>query len=114
EPEEAQHPAEVGGAGSMLAADQLVVRHAAIRHRDRSPRAEPSARAEAQARAEHEGVEQIALESEMRRHCAVVEWTRQRRDEIDAAARSALEKTAARHFDHHVDFEGLQYSALVG
>src|SRR4029079_19347792 len=52
---------------------------------------------------EDDGVQKISLESQKRRHRAVVERAWQRRDEVDAAARATLDETPARHFDHDLE-----------
>jgi arginine utilization protein RocB len=98
--EEAQHVGAFLAARTLRAADQLVVGHAAVGQRDRAPRPHPQAGTEAQTRTEHQRVEQIAFEAQVRRYRAVVERARQRRHEVDATGQAALQEAAARHLDH--------------
>lgn len=60
-----------------------------------------------QSRFQHNSIEQIALEAEVRRGRAVIERAPQRRYEIDVAGRAALAKAAPRNLYHNFDFTGL-------
>ena len=91
-----------------LAADEFVVRHAAVGQYYRSPRLDPSSRAERKAWSEHHRVQQIAFLSQVARHGAVVERARQWRDEVEVTGGSAFEKTATRNLDDHVDLGRLR------
>jgi hypothetical protein len=86
-----------------IAADELVVHHAAVSQRHGSPRLDPCPRAERKARSEHQRIEQIAFESHMTRHGAIVVRTRQWRDEVDVTGGSAFQKAAAWNFDDYID-----------
>ena len=86
-----------------LAADEFVVRHAAVGQDYGSPRLDPLSRAERKARSEHHRVQQIAFLSQIARHRAVVERAWQRRDEVEVTGGSAFQKAATRNLDDHVD-----------
>jgi hypothetical protein len=87
---------------TLIAADQFVVRHAAVGQDHGAPRLDPHMRAEWKARPEHHRVEQVAFESYVGGHRAIVERARQRRYEIDSAGRPALDEAAAWNLDDHV------------
>jgi hypothetical protein len=63
EVEEAEHLVTRRWIQRTLAADKLVVRHAAVGQDYSSPSFDPSSRAERKARSEHHRVKQIAFES---------------------------------------------------
>jgi len=86
-----------------VAADEFVVRHAAVGQCHGSPRLESCPRAPRQARSEHQRVQQVAFKPQMTRHRAVVERARQGRDEVDVTGGSAFQKAAARNFYYHLD-----------
>ena len=86
----------------MIAADEFVVAHAAIGQRHSAPRPDPNLRAQREARPKYQGVKQVALESYVGWHRAIIERARQRRDEVHSAGRPAFEKAAPRDFDHHL------------
>src|SRR5882724_2805821 len=103
EVEKPEHVAALQRARRVLAADELVVRHAAVGQSHGSPCLDPYPRAQRQARSEHQRVQQVAFESQVNRHGAVVERAGQRRDEVDMPGGPALEKAAPRNLDHHLD-----------
>lgn len=76
------------------AANELVIGHAAVRKRDSTPRFDANASPQGQAWPQHQGVQEIALETYVIGYRAIVERARQRRDEIDLPGGSALQKTA--------------------
>jgi hypothetical protein len=108
EVKEAEHLAARRWIQWALAADEFVVRHAAVGQDYGSPRRDPFSRAERKARSEHHRVQQIAFLSQVARHGAVVERTRQRRDEVEVTGGSTLQKAATRNFDDHVDLGRLK------
>ena len=87
----------------LVAADQLVIRHATIGERHGTPRACRQLRAIRPARAEHQRVEQVAFETNVVRRRSIVVGTRQRRDEVDAARRSTLDEAEPWYLDRDVD-----------
>lgn len=87
----------------MLAADELVIRHAAVGQDHGAPCLDPYPRTERKTRSKQHRIEQIAFESDMARHGTVVERARQWRDEVEVTARPALEETAARNFNYDFD-----------
>jgi hypothetical protein len=91
-----------------FAADELVVRHAAVGEDYRSPRLDPSSRAARKTWSEHYRVKQIAFKSHVARHGAVVERARQGRDEVEVTGGSAFQKATPRNFDDHVNFRRLR------
>ena len=95
----------------MLAADQLVVRHAAIREDHRAPRARAHRRPERAPLAEHDCIEQVAFESDEALGGAVVVRAWQRRDEVDVSRRPPLDETPARDLDRDLDATGGECSA---
>ena len=90
----------------MLAADQLVVRHAAIREYHRAPRARAHRRPVRAPLAEHDCIEQVAFESDEALGGAVVVRAWQRRDEVDVSRRPPLDEAPARDLDRDVDADG--------
>jgi len=70
-------------------------------------------RAERQSRSEHDGVEQVAFETQKIGHCAVVEGTGQGRHEIDVPGRSALQEAAARHLDHDLELGRIELECFM-
>jgi hypothetical protein len=108
EVKEAEHLAARRWSQWALAADEFVVRHASVGQNYGSPCLDPFSRAERKARSEHHRVQQIAFLSQVARHGAVVERTRQRRDEVEVTGGSTLQKAATRNFDYHVDLGRLK------
>lgn len=62
-----------------LAADELVVAHAAIGERDRVPSLGREPCASGNSRTSDDGIEEVAFEAEMRRHGSIVEGAREAR-----------------------------------
>src|SRR5262245_31568750 len=87
----------------MIATDEFVVAHATIGQGHSSPRPDPNLRTQREARSKHQSVKQVALESYVLWHRAIVVWAWQRRDEVHVAGRPAFEKAAPRDLDHHVE-----------
>ena len=54
-----------------------------------------------QTRPKHDRIQEIAFETHMCFNRAIVEWTRQGRNEIHPPRGTALEKATARDFDNH-------------
>ncbi len=104
EVKESQDPLPLRRAQRLVGADEFVVAHAAIREGHRSPDLDMHTCAKRKARSKHECVEQIALEAQKARHGTIIEWTWQRRNEIDVAGGPAFEKAASRNLDYDVDF----------
>src|SRR5205814_2124452 len=71
EVEESQHVTTLRRARRMIAANQLVVRHAAVGQRHRVPSLDAHSRSEREPRPQHDGVQKIALHADMTRHRAV-------------------------------------------
>jgi hypothetical protein len=101
EVEKPQHLSALRRVQRVVAADQFVVRHAAVCHSYSSPRFDLFPSAERQAWPENQRIEQVAFKSQVIRHGAVVVRARQGRDEIDVAGGPAFQKTASRNLDHH-------------
>src|SRR3954471_2428281 len=76
----------------ILAADQLVVRHAAVRQDHGAPRARAHGCSVRAPLAEHDGIEQVAFLSDETLRSTVVVGAWQRRDEVDVSRRSALDE----------------------
>src|SRR2546429_2142613 len=110
EVEESQHVTTLRRARRMIAANELVVRHAAVGQRHRVPRLDAHTRSKREAWSEHDGVQQIAFQADVTRHRAIIERTRQRRNEVDMPRRTALQKTAARNFNHHIYVGRLEHT----
>jgi hypothetical protein len=108
EVKEAKHLAARRWIQRALAADEFVVRHAAVGQDYGSPRLDLFSRAKRKARSEHHGVQQIAFLSQMAWHGAVVERARQRRDEVEVTGGSAFQKAATRNLDDHIDLGRLR------
>jgi hypothetical protein len=60
-----------------LAANELVVAHAAVGQRDRVPRLCCQPGASRKSRSQYDCIEQVAFQPEMRRHGSIVEGTRE-------------------------------------
>src|SRR3954454_23118182 len=91
------------GSQRLAAANQLVVGHTAIGQDHRTPGFYPYTRTQRHACSENHCVEQIAVEPDVLGHRTIVEWARQRRDEIDVPRRSSLDEGATGNLD--LDFE---------
>jgi len=103
EAEKAQHAAFLCRREWLTTADQLVVAHASVRQRDSTPGFHLHTRAERKPWAQYDGVEQITFAPYVRRYGAIVEWARERRDEIDVTLGPALKEAATRNFNDYYD-----------
>ena len=111
EVEESQHVSTLRRGRCMIAANQFVVRHTAVSQRHRVPSLNAHMRSDSKAWPEDDSVQQIAFHADISRHRAIVERTRQRRYEVDMPCGPALQKTAARDFNHHVYIGRLGHTA---
>ena len=107
---EAKHVAALPGTQGLMAADQLVVCHAAIGQRHGAPGLDADPAPERKARPQYHRIQQVALEAHILRDRAVVERAGQGRDEVDVPGGSALQKAAARDLDQDLDLGRLQRS----
>src|SRR6185436_8280959 len=76
EVKETKHAAARRSIQRMLAADELVVGHSAVGQYDGPPCLHEEPRSVREARTEHDRIQEVPFEPEMRRHRAVVERTR--------------------------------------
>jgi len=106
EVKKSQDPSPLRSVHGTIAADEFVIGHAAVRQDNSPPRPDPKLSAERKARSKHQCVEQIAFTSQVARHGAVIERTRQGRDEVHMAGGAAFEKAAARNLDYYIYFGG--------
>jgi hypothetical protein len=101
--EEAKNVAALLSTQRVMAADQLVVCHAAIGQRHGAPGLDVYPATARKAGPEHHRIQQVALEAQVLRHRAVIERAGQRRDEVDVTAGPALQKAAAWDLDQNLD-----------
>src|SRR5690606_23891133 len=80
EMKEAQHALTLVRGERGVAADQLVIDHAAVAEGDGGPGLDAHLGAERQARAEDDGIEKVAFEAEELRHRPVIEGAGKRRN----------------------------------
>ena len=84
------------------AANEFVVRHAAVCQRHSSPCLDAYPRGERQTRSEHHCIQEIVFKTQVTRDRPIVKRAWQRRDEVDMAIGPSLQKATAWNLDHNL------------
>ncbi len=105
EAKEAHDDGAVGDGEGRVLTDQLVVLIACVDESNDAPNPQVAPRAARETRAHHHGVERVTVSGLGFGNGAVVHGTRQRRDEVDVAARRSFHEAEAGNL--HDDVHGL-------